>query len=355
MPTLYIATQGAHVSRENEHLIVSHNHRKLTATPIRSLELVVLFGHVEITTPALELCMTRNIDVSFLSLSGRPRGRAQGRLSRHIELRRAQYAHFEALQDMANGGQTCPADADPGIGIKPRAQRVLAFCRSVVCGKIANSRVLLRRSARYRQDDDLNDTITRLDEFAAQAARATSLASLRGLEGAAARVYFSAYRKLLNPDFPFRKRSRRPPRTPINVMLSLGYTLLTDHIFSIVSLAGFDPYMGFYHSPKYGKPALALDMVEEFRAVMVDACVLSVVNRKIVRAEDFRRQDDRCLFSQHGLGRFLSHFNNYLDRKIRYPSSGRRMSYRAIMRRQSYQLARLLLGQEEQYRPFRSR
>jgi len=147
MPTLYIATQGACVSREAERLVVSLNHQKLTETPIRRVDLVALFGRVEITTPALELCMSRQVDVSFLSLSGRPKGRAHGRLSRHIELRRAQYVHYDALRERQIARRDVEAvhdsRSDPG-------ERAFAVCRSIVCGKIANSAVILRRSARYR-------------------------------------------------------------------------------------------------------------------------------------------------------------------------------------------------------------
>ena len=154
MPTLYVATQGARVSREAERLIVSFNHDKLADVPIRQVDLVILFGRIEITTPAFELCMSRKIDVSFLTLSGKPKGRAQGRISQHVELRRAQYAHYDALR--AGTGSEHSIET-PDISTPDIGTRTLDVCRAIVAGKIANGLVVVRRAARYRSEEHTSE------------------------------------------------------------------------------------------------------------------------------------------------------------------------------------------------------
>jgi len=350
MTSLYVATQGAAIAREGERLIVSLRHKKLSEVAIRGVEQIVIFGNVEITTPAVDLCLTRQVDVIFLSLAGKFKGRLQGAVAKNIDLRRAQFA----LACLAS--TSAPPSSDTLACHQVRPSLPLEIARAIVHGKLANCATLLLRGARTQNSTAVQEIAESIkSDILPDVKNASTFASLRGLEGAGAKAYFDGYRKLLNPDFTFVKRIRRPPKDPVNVLLSLGYTLLANQIHSIVSFVGFDPYLGIYHTPKHGRPALALDLMEEFRCVLVDACVLSAINNGVLRANDFEIDAKACVLNRPGLGRFLSKFNNYLEREIFYEERGHQASYRRVIELQARQLAAVVTGKKTDYKAFRIR
>jgi len=190
---------------------------------------------------------------------------------------------------------------------------------------------------------------------------AQDLPSLLGVEGMAARTYFGRFGDLLrppaggNPGFDFEHRNRRPPKDPINAMLSFGYALLTRDWTVTLLAVGFDPYLGFYHQPRYGRPALALDMMEEFRSVIVDSVVVSAINNGEIGEQDFVHATGSVAMSSRGRKAFLAAYERRLAQEITHPVFGYRISYRRVFEIQARLLARTVQGEIEELPAFRPR
>ncbi len=213
--------------------------------------------------------------------------------------------------------------------------------------------------------------LPRVDAGLQQVAQADSLASLRGLEGSAARAYFGLLRQAMAGELAasFTKRARRPPPDPINALLGLGYTLLTEAMMTALEVVGLDPYIGFFHADAYGRPALALDLIEEFRAPIVDSLALTLVNKRLLGPEDFEESDQPdaeppasrkadspaaagVYLNPHGWRVFLREFADRLETETLHPLAGRRLSYRKIFEVQARLAAKTISGEEAHYRPF---
>jgi CRISPR-associated protein Cas1 len=230
-----------------------------------------------------------------------------------------------------------------------------------------NCRTLIRRNA----EDPPPHTLSRLKELIGVAESAGSLESLLGIEGTAARLYFEAFRGMVRPapddateiksgprqemSFDFDGRNRRPPKDPVNALLSLGYAMLAKDLTITLMNVGFDPYMGFYHQPRYGRPALALDVMEEFRPLVVDSVVLSAVNTGVVRASDFIRRGGAVSLAPAGRTKFLRAYERRMDEEITHPVFDYRISYRRTLEVQVRLLARYLAGEINEYPPFATR
>jgi CRISPR-associated protein Cas1 len=235
------------------------------------------------------------------------------------------------------------------------------IARRLVGVKIRNCRTIIRRNAA----EPLTKALDRLKELVAGAEAATSLESLLGIEGTAARVYFEAYGEMLRPPkedqdvakltFDFDGRNRRPPRDPVNSLLSLGYALLSKDLTIAAQTVGLDPYLGFYHQPRYGRPALALDLMEEFRPLVVDSVALSAINTGAIRLPDFVRRGGAVTLTQAGRAKFLRAYERRMDEEITHPIFNYRISYRRILEVQIRLLARYLTGEIEDYPPFATR
>lgn len=331
MATLYVTEQGAKVSRESRHLIISKEHRKLVELPIVDVDQLVVFGRVDLTVPVVDLFLEDGREVVFMSTKGVYKGRLHGPTSGTVATRAAQYA---ALTDET----FC-----------------LGLARLLVSGKIANARTLLLRLNRYYAVPEASAAIASLKHYGSQAEQATSLDSLRGTEGAAARAYFEGYRTFISPAFTWKKRIKRPPKDPVNALLSFGYTLLANTTVGVINIAGLDAYGGFYHTEKSGRPALALDLMEEFRHIVVDALVLTMINKRIVTPNDFDLTAGGCFLSKAGLSRFLSQYEKRLGKRIVYPATGDTVSLMRVMELQARLLVSCLPTGVADYHPFRFR
>jgi len=257
MAVAYVLEQNTSVRLEGERLIIERKREVLHSLHIYKLNQLLLLGNVSITPPVIRRLLQDGIDTIFMSRNGRYRGRLQPPLSKNITLRCEQ---FDKL-------------------------RTDIFClyaaRSIVAGKLANMKTVLMRLNRNREDLALEDHILQIKSLQKKAGGADTLDTVRGFEGRASAVYFHGFsRGFLDAEVRFTKRIRRPPTDPVNALLSLGYTLLFNTVMSAVSLVGFDPYLGLLHTVEYGRPSLALDLMEEWRAVIVDTLVLSVFNLK---------------------------------------------------------------------------
>lgn len=336
---LYVHSAGARIGRRGEELQVETRDGERLTARIADTSQVVVFGAVQVSTQALQALCDRGITTTYLSSGGWLYGHTRSMDHKHVELRRRQFA----------------TAADDGASLR--------LARRMVSVKIQNCRTLVRRNG----EPAARATLSFLRDHVDKADAAGSLESLLGVEGSAARAYFEAFASLLRPPasqsdgdtddlrFDFEGRNRRPPRDPVNAMLSFGYALLTKDLVITLAGVGFDPYMGFYHQPRYGRPALALDVMEEFRPLIVDSLVLTTVNTGTVQRGDFLRRGGAVTMTPAGRTKMLRAYERRMDEEITHPVFGYRISYRRVLEVQARLLARYLAGEIDEYPPFTTR
>lgn len=334
---LYVQSAGAKVGRSGAELTVETRDGEKHTVRIGDTSHVALFGAVQISTQAVQDLCDRGVPVVYLSSGGWFYGITRGMDHKNVDLRRRQFAAAES------------------------ADRSLQIAKRLVTVKIRNCRTLIRRNS----GEPPARTLDRLKQLVSSAEEATSLESLLGIEGTAARIYFEAFGEILKPpgeekesaalSFDFDGRNRRPPRDPVNALLSLGYSLLAKDLTIALQAVGFDPFLGFYHQPRYGRPALALDLMEEFRPLVVDSVVLSAVNTAGVKLSDFIRRGGAVTLTPSGRGKFLRAYERRMDEEITHPIFGYKISYRRTLEVQIRLLARYLTGEIAEYPPFATR
>jgi len=329
---MYVTEQGARVEKEYRRLLVTKEDEVLVAVPVARVSQVVLVGNVGVTTPALLLLLRAGVGLTLVSRTGQLRGHLVPPLPKNLPLRHRQY---ERAKDEA----FC-----------------LAVGRAVVDGKLRNYRTLARRMARSHPEARVEEALARLEESVRQVREAVDLAELRGIEGVGTRAYFEVFRQALREGWEFERRVRRPPTDPINALLSFGYTLLGDNLRVACEVVGLDPYDGFFHADKYGRPALTLDLMEEFRGVVVDSVVLTLVNKGMVKERDFRPGPKGAVYlGKRGLRVFLRQYSARLNTRIMHPQVKRRLTYQQCFEVQARLLAKVIQGELTAYRPFRVR
>lgn len=325
MPPLYVIQQGAKLRVNNRRLQVEIAEEEqaeiLTQIPIGQVSQLVLFGNIGLTTPAIDLLLAEGVDTVFLTQAGAYRGRLIGETTPHVPVRRAQYRTLD----------------QPGF--------VLEMARSFVRAKLKHQRALLQRHNRENHNEVITAAIEQLGAAQETLARRTSLSSLRGAEGSAAAAYFSGYRRFFAEQWQFQARQRRPPPDPINALLSLGYTLLTQLSASAVQTAGLDPYAGYLHEVVYNRPALGLDVLEEFRPV-VDGLVLWACRSGQVTPEDFTPgpPERPVVLGERGKRVFLQAFEQRLEQRFTHPVNGQKLTLRQCLLEQARQVAGCVLA-----------
>ncbi len=329
--TLYVTVPNAFVGREGQSLKVKVDRETRLQVPLHHLVSVVCFGQVLVSAEAMEACAEAGVSVAFLSHSGRFQARVEGRMSQTATLRRAQY---KAADD---------------------ASRSLVLARGCVAGKIANSRVQLRRAARTRAEDvsAISAAADRLKVLGERVVNAPGLDELRGMEGEAAARYFEVFDTMLGPgDLHFEKRTRRPPENEVNALLSFGYALLSQDCMAAVQAAGLDPAVGFLHAERPGRPALALDLMEEFRSLVVDRMVLAMVRLAQVNTEAFERLPTReTRMTDAARKAFLVEYQTRKQDEVTHPLTGQTATWALMPHIQARLLARAIRGEAE-YVPF---
>jgi len=327
MATLYITEQGSMIRKTSDRLVVMKKREVLAEIPCAKLETIFLYGAVQVTTQALAELLDNGIELAFFTLSGRLRGQITPPKAKNVILRMRQY---ELVSDK---------------------QRCLDLAKELVAAKIGNSAGLLRRYRTNHPDSVPLASIQELEHQGGRVASVASLEELRGVEGSAAARYFSALAGLVPGDVGFTGRNRRPPRDPMNALLSFGYVLVGNEIQSLLDGMGFDPYIGFFHQLDYGRPSLALDLLEELRAPLVDRVSLSLLKLRKLTPPDFEQTPEKgCLLKREPLRRYFAVYEEELGRKISV--EGEDLTFREIFRRQAERLARSLTT-EEPYRSFR--
>ncbi len=331
---LYVQEQGSMLGKKGDVLEVRSDGKTQATCRLMEISQVALFGNVSITPGALHEVCTRGIPVAHFSYGGWFYGITHGMSHKNVELRRLQFQ----------------AASDP--------ERSLTIARRMVEGKLRNCRTLLRRN-------HPEETLTALDELerlVKLSSEARDLESLRGLEGAGGKAYFEEFGRLLKPDpetqgvaFDFVQRNRRPPMDPVNALLSFLYALLVKDATVTLLSVGFDPYLGFLHVPRYGRPSLALDFMEEFRPLLADSVVLTLVNGREVKESHFIRRAGAVALTSEGRRKVLDAHERRLDSEVRHPIFGYTVSYRRILEVQVRLLGRTLSGEIPQYEPFCTR
>lgn len=331
---LYVQSAGARVGKRGDELVVEERDGNKHAVRIAHTSQVGVFGRVQLSTEAIwELC-DLGIPIVYFTHGGWLRAVTTGMPHKNVELRRLQYA---AAEDAA---------------------RSLRLAKRIVSAKIRNSRTLLRRNG----DGVPALELDRLKELAAAAGEVESAASLLGIEGTAARIYYGSFARMLRPvsepghlGFDFQGRNRRPPKDPVNAMLSLAYALLTKDLVATLVGVGFDPYLGFYHRPRYGRPALALDLMEEFRPLIADSVVIAAINTGVIRGGDVIRRGLGVSLTNAGRAKLIESYERRMDELVTHPVFGYRISYRRVLEVQARLLARHLAGEVDEFPAFCTR
>ncbi len=349
MSILYLMEQNATVSKEGGRLLIKKEGVVSNTIHLFKLDQIVLFGNIFLTPAVIQHLLKEGIDTAFMTKRGRYLGRLQSALGKNIVLRREQ---FRKIEDQ----EFC-----------------LKTAKSIVKGKLTNLRTVLMRLNRTRENVELDDQILSIRNLLPKVDEVESLDSLRGYEGRGTAVYFEGFSKgFLTEDFKFPGRVRRPPTDPINAILSLGYMLLLNQVIEAVSLVGFDPFFGSLHSMDYGRPSLALDLMEEWRPTIVDTLVLSVLNLKTLAPSDFeersweRAETDEgskapdsdpeekkmaIVLTDEGFRKFITQYERKMTQKVQYHLTGEQLTYRDCIREQVRHFARYLKGEEKEYQP----
>lgn len=356
MSVLYLMEQHSSVHLDGETLLVkipedkaSGRVARKTRVPLGKVSQVVVQGNITLTTPTISALLERRSEICYLTRYGTFIGRVSGDDHKHGRLR--------LLQRRAHD--------DPTLAL-----HVAIAC---VRSKLHNQRTLLLRSNRTRANADIEavaDSIRRMieqiDALPVEAAPApdpsrpqkdTLMGRLQGIEGAAASAYFAGYRHLLiDPWYDmFRGRHKRPPTDPVNALLSYGYTLLTSQAVAAAHIVGFDPYTGYLHSTQYGRPALALDIIEMFRAPVVDSTVLTLLNNRMLTERDFEETLGAWRLTDQGRRTFLQKYEERMTTEIIHPVFKTKVSYRRCLELQLRLLSRWLLGELRRFREFHIR
>lgn len=328
---LHVTEQGAWVGKKKGRVVISKDREELMSVRAIDVSQLCIHGNAQVSTQLLRELMADDVPTCYFTFGGWFAGIAHGLPTKHVELRRRQVAIA------SQGG--------------------LAIARRIVEGKIRNSRVLLMRNA-----TEAGRATDSMKPLADGAGEATDVKTLLGIEGAAARLYFRAFASMLkvSPTVPgetfhFDNRNRRPPKDSINCLLSFGYSLLAKELTVTTFLVGFDPYLGVYHRPRYGRPALALDLAEEFRPLVVDSMVISLVNNRELGGGDFVVRAGGVSLTPGGRRTVIRAFERRLDTEIRHPIFGYRISYRRVLEVQSRLLGAQLMGEIPEYTPFVTR
>jgi len=335
---LYLNAQGVRVGKSGEVLQVRERDELKQEVRIGEICQVNLMGNIQVSTQAIQALCEAGKPLCYFSQGGWFYGITTGLNQKNVFLRRSQFRLAE--EDWFQ----------------------LALARKLVAGKIRNQRTMLQRN---HLEPSAQSLLT-LKQMVDQAERADSLQQLLGIEGNAARVYFGDFAGMIKLEqdggqdasqfrFDFAGRNRRPPRDAVNALLSLGYSLLTKDLTIACYAVGFDPYIGFYHQPRFGRPALALDLMEPFRALIADSAVLTAINTGMVTPRDFVQAGPAVALTPGGRRGFFRAYELKMDTLVTHPIFEYRVSYRRLLEIQARLLARYLEGEIAEYPVFVTR
>lgn len=333
--TLYVLTPESYLYCRNENICIKTGEEEKLAVPALTIDSIVCFGKMTVSTPLLEFCGKHGISVTFLSENGNFMGRFYGPVSGNVLLRKRQY---ESINDVT-------------------------FCknivRAIVFAKLRNSKLVLTRAARICKTDEgrkeLLIGVEQLNELAKKLTAVEDIDSMRGIEGAAATAYFARFDIMLadNPaGFRFETRSRCPPRNEVNAAMSFTYMLLTRETQSAMEAVGIDPAAGYLHTLRPGRASFALDIIEELRAPLCDRFVISLFNKGQLSEKDFEKDEEAVMLNDCGRRTLITSWQRRKQEEIIHPFLGERMSIGMIPYVQAMLFARVLRGDLDEYPPF---
>lgn len=334
--TLYITSPDRYLGLDGENVVVFEEREEVGRVPLHNLEAIVTMGYTGASPALMAACAGKDIGLSFLSKSGRFLARVSGITRGNITLRKEQYR--------------ITMDAEASVKI----------ARNCIAGKVYNARWVLERACRdYPMRLDV-DQIKRKSDFLSGSLKkirvCENAAELRGLEGEAASVYFSVFDELIlqqKPEFSFHGRTKRPPTDCVNAMLSFAYTLLSGMCAGALESVGLDAYAGFFHTDRPGRMSLALDLMEEFRSVMADRFVLTLINKKLVKPDGFSvRENGAVLMEEETRKLFLSQWQGKKQEMIKHPFLDEKVEWGMVPYVQALLLARYIRGDLDEYPPF---
>ena len=331
--TLYVSTQGMYLHREGETVVAEHDREVKLRLPIHTLSGIVCFGNVMCSPFLLGLCSERGVHVSLLTERGRFLARVSGPVSGNVLLRREQH---RACDDAA---------------------RSCGIARNIVTAKILNSRAILQRRLRDHGTDHATlHAVTMMADVASRLQKAGDVNEVRGLEGEAANLYFGVFDSLIvsqKSDFAFQTRSRRPPLDPVNTLISFLYTLLAHDCVGALEAVGLDPQMGFLHALRPGRPSLALDLMEEFRAILADRVALSLINLNQVNGRGFTTSESGAVTMKDDTRKqVLMAWQQKKQEEVLHPFIQEKVALGLLPYVQSQLLARHLRGDMDAYPPY---
>lgn len=337
--TLYVTTQSSYLARDGETVLVRQDKETKLRIPIHTLSGIVCFGQVSCSPPLLGLCGARDVTVSFLSEQGKFLARVHGPVSGNVLLRREQYRQADNQEKSAG------------------------IARFIVAAKISNSRTALLRAAREHDNPEASAALSEVATTLSRSLQALSsdlpLESIRGIEGDAARNYFSVFDHFITAQkdsFYFLERTRRPPMDPMNALLSFLYTLLVHDVSSALEGVGLDPAVGFLHRDRPGRPSLALDLMEELRPMLADRVALTLVNRQQIQGKQFEiTETGAVLMDDNASKEVLMAWQKKKQEEMIHPFISEKIKIGLIPHVQALLLARHLRGDLDAYPPFRWR
>lgn len=321
MASLYITEDYAVIRKLQQRIVIQKDEKTLLEVPTFKIDKILLFGKIQITADAMEWLVENNIDVAFFNQYGRLKAKLQNLESKNVYLRILQY---ETYQD---------------------EKRRLEIAKNIVFGKINNIISFIRRFSRNHPEISFDDEINFLNKSKELLEKKQHIGGVVGVEGVVSSVYFRSFNKfILNEEWQgsFNGRSRRPPKDPINSLLSLGYSLVTNELISVLYGVGFDVYVGFLHEIDYGRPSLALDLLEEFRIPVVDRVIIEMINNRVMTKDDFESCAESVKMKKESLKKFFEHFDRRLTASFNHPETKQETNYRKVFYLQAQNLAKAI-------------
>ncbi|WP_419662240.1 Cas1: CRISPR-associated endonuclease, Cas1 [Desulfosarcina variabilis str. Montpellier] len=329
MTFLYLTEQGAVLKKTGQRLIVEKDDQKLLDIPAAKIEGVMIFGNVQFTTQAVQLLLRKGVELALFSRSGRLLGQLTDPATKNIDLRKAQFKRH---------------------GEKDFVE---ALARRLVDAKLANCLEFVKQFGHNHPDTALDEETEELEALRPHVDRAMELSTLLGLEGSAARVYFQAFAKMIRHGFSFTGRRRRPATDPVNALLSLGYTMVYNEIASLLDGMGFDPYLGYYHQPRYGHATLASDLLEEFRTPLVDRFTLKIINNRVFQESDFylHQPSGAYYLTDAARKQYFADYEQFISQPTACAKDETETTFRRLFRRQAERLKKAVID-NTMYQPF---
>lgn len=342
MSVLYLIEPQCIVHKDGERLVVKKGEDILHSLHIFKIEQIVVANNATLTTPVLKTLLSNDIDTVFMSMSGKYYGRLQGPEGKNVHLRKSLYMRHNDEEFSLN------------------------FSKTIIKGKIKNQKTILSRIQKNHRNIDMTIPIKKLSQIEIDIDNSKTIDEIRGHEGLAASIYFPNWGNGIKAEgISFTTRKRRPPTDPVNALLSLGYTFLLHAVSRAVDIAGLDPYLGFLHTIDYGRPSLVLDLMEEWRPVIVDSLVLSVFNLGVIKNDDFveyeLEKDEKngnelmqrgLRLNSAGWRKFVSQYERKLNDQVTSHIDNLRRNYRDTILTQVRHFVQYVKGEVSEYQPF---